>query len=56
MQYVLCPNCGDPVAGSLVGELTCVHCKEEFQFDASKVRTGIVLYDEGANRWKVGKV
>ena len=54
MRYVLCPKCGDPVAGRLTAELTCVHCKEQFAFDQSEARTGILLYDENNNRWRVG--
>jgi len=53
MQYVLCPKCGDPVAGRLTAELTCVHCKKRFPFDKSEVRTGIVLFDEAKNGWIV---
>ena len=54
MQYVPCPRCGDPVAGKLEGELTCVHCKEEFQFAKSQVRTCVVMFNSNTQRWKVG--
>jgi hypothetical protein len=42
MRYVLCPKCGDPVAGRLTKELTCVHCKEKFPLDESQIRAGLV--------------
>jgi len=55
MRYVVCPKCGDAVAGRLPPEgaeqLTCVHCKETFPFDESQVRRGLVVFD--GNRWKV---
>jgi len=54
MRYVVCPKCGDPVASRLAGELTCVQCKEKFTFDESQVRSGVVLFDSRADRWKVG--
>jgi len=52
MDYVPCPNCGDPVAGKLEGELICIHCNQKFQFDKSQVRNGIVVYDDVTRRWK----
>jgi len=54
MRYVICSKCGDPVAGELKKELICVHCKEKFPLDESQIRTGIVLFNEGKNRWQVG--
>ena len=54
MRHVICPKCGDPVAGRLTKELTCVHCKEKFLLDESKIRTGIVLFNQVKNRWQVG--
>lgn len=60
MQYVLCPGCGDPVAGRLptAGEdqkLTCAHCRTTFPFKRQDVRSGVVLYDEKTGRWNLGK-
>ena len=52
MDYVPCPNCGDPVAGTLEGELICIHCNHKFPFDKSQVRNGIVVYDDATRRWK----
>jgi transcription elongation factor Elf1 len=59
VQYVLCPVCGDPVAGRLPargGErtLTCAHCRNSFPFTQQDVRSGVVVYDEEAQRWKLG--
>jgi hypothetical protein len=54
MRYVICPKCGDPVAGELKKELTCVHCKEKFPLDESKIGAGIVLFNQSKNRWQVG--
>jgi hypothetical protein len=54
MRYVVCPKCGDPVAGRLTNELTCVNCKESFALAEFQVRTGIVVYDQGTRRWKIG--
>jgi hypothetical protein len=54
MDYVICPKCGDPVAGRFTAQLTCRHCKEIFSFDKSKVQYGIVTLDGSANRWKAG--
>ena len=58
MAYVLCPSCDDPVAGSLPAEgetLECVHCHHKFPFETRNVRSGIVVYDEKTDRWRVGK-
>lgn len=57
-QYVRCPYCSDPVAGHLPSpreeqKLTCARCQRTFPFDKHELRSGIVLYDEEANRWKV---
>ncbi len=59
MQYVLCPVCGDPVGGRFPasrenGKLTCAHCFNSFPFNQQDVRSGVVVYDEDARRWKVG--
>jgi hypothetical protein len=54
MRYVLCPKCGDPVAGKLAGELTCEHCKEKFPFDKSQAYFGIITFSKNTRRWKVG--
>ena len=54
MRYVTCPKCGDPVAGELKKELTCVHCKEKFLLDESQIGTGIVSFNPRRNRWQVG--
>lgn len=56
MNYVICPKCGDPVAGAIpppISTLTCVHCKHGFPFNAGAVRSGLVVFDEDADRWKV---
>jgi hypothetical protein len=54
MRYVVCPKCGDPVAGRLTKELTCVNCKESFPLAESQVCTGIVVYDQSTCRWNIG--
>lgn len=54
MRYVVCPHCGDPVAGALIKILTCVHCKKQFPLDESQVLGGIVIYDNTTKRWRVG--
>jgi NAD-dependent SIR2 family protein deacetylase len=59
MRYVLCPKCGDPVAGPIPDGnqervLQCAHCKERFAFSDGEIRAGIVLFDDKANRWKTG--
>jgi transcription elongation factor Elf1 len=54
MRYVICPNCGDPVAGRLTPQLTCTHCKESFLFDELQALTGVVSYDEHKDRWIEG--
>ena len=61
MQYVICPKCGDAVAGRLPSgdeprQLQCIHCHETFEFADSEVMSGLVSYDEGRNRWKVAKM
>jgi hypothetical protein len=56
MRYVVCPKCGDPVAGRLTKQLACSHCKENFPFVESEVSTGIVVYDETSLRWRVGSI
>jgi NAD-dependent SIR2 family protein deacetylase len=58
MTYVVCKHCGDPVAGKMPSGdearvLTCVHCKETFEFDDSELRRDIVIYDSMAKRWRV---
>lgn len=55
MRYVICPGCGDAVAGRLPqggGQLTCVHCKKIVPFDESQARQGLVTFDGNTNRWK----
>jgi len=54
MRYVICPNCGDPVAGRLTPQLKCTHCKESFLFDELQALTGVVSYDEHKERWIEG--
>jgi ribosomal protein L37AE/L43A len=54
VRFVYCPKCGDPVAGRLTKQLTCVHCKETFALDESQVQTGIVWYNASTRRWQVG--
>jgi hypothetical protein len=58
MRYVICPKCGDVVAGLLppddTNQLTCIHCKATFPFDAAQVRAGLVTVDD-SGRWKVAK-
>lgn len=57
MAFVICPNCGDPVAGALppkIGNmLTCAHCKANFEFKEDEKRRGLLTFDTGTNRWKV---
>lgn len=60
MRYVICHKCSDPVAGKIPagGEeriLECAHCKEKFTFNDNEIRSGIVTFDDKANRWKTGK-
>ena len=61
MRYVICPKCGDAVAGRLPSgdesrRLKCVHCSEIFNFADSEVKSGLVSHDEGSNRWTVAKM
>lgn len=58
MSYVPCPNCGDPVGGRIPSppgqlKLTCVHCKQGFEFEQGEVRSGPVSYDPEVDRWNV---
>jgi hypothetical protein len=58
MSYILCPGCGDPVAGRIPSgseerTLTCVHCHCKFSFTDGDERSGLVFYDEGTRRWQV---
>jgi phage baseplate assembly protein gpV len=60
MRYVICPKCGDAVAGRLPSgdeprKLKCVHCSETFTFADSEVKSGLVSYDESSHRWTVAK-
>jgi len=54
MRYVICPQCGDPVAGELKDELTCVHCKQKFPLAEHRVLAGIVLFNPSRDRWHAG--
>jgi hypothetical protein len=56
MPYVMCPKCGDPVAGRLTKQLTCINCKEYFPLVESDVRSGILTRDPRTHRWRVGRV
>jgi transcription elongation factor Elf1 len=61
MSYVVCDQCGDPVAGRIPSgneerKLECVHCQHRFTFDDAQVRAGIVVYDDVADRWKVQRM
>jgi uncharacterized paraquat-inducible protein A len=61
MQYVKCPNCGDPVAGKFpqAGEeqtLQCVRCKTKFPFEPRDIIGRIVTFNFETNRWEVGKM
>jgi NAD-dependent SIR2 family protein deacetylase len=61
MLYVVCPKCGDAVAGRLPSgdeprQLQCAHCREQFEFTDSEIRSGLVTYDERHNRWTVAKL
>jgi hypothetical protein len=54
-------NVEDAVAGRLPSgdeprKVQCVHCHEEFAFVDSEIKSGLVSYDEGRNRWKVAKM
>ena len=58
MNYVICHKCGDPVAGRLPSgheerQLECARGHERFEFTDSEIRSGIVMYDDVLNRWKV---
>jgi hypothetical protein len=58
MRYVICPSCGDAVAGKLPSgteakQLACTHCHHGFEFDEMDIRSGIVTYDDVTNRWRV---
>ncbi len=60
MRYVMCPKCGDAVAGRLPSgdeprKLKCVHCSETFTFADSEIKSGLVSYDESSHRWTVAK-
>lgn len=57
MSYVPCPRCGDAVAGLIPQlpeelKLTCVHCKQTFNFEPTEVRMGLVFCNAETNRWK----
>jgi hypothetical protein len=54
MAYVICPECGDPVAGKLAGELTCGNCKKNFLFDKSQEMYGPLHRNQKTGRWEVG--
>jgi hypothetical protein len=54
MRYMLCPRCGDPVAGRLTPRLVCSNCKESFPLVESQVYSGLIVRDEKTQRWKVG--
>lgn len=61
MRYVICPKCGDAVAGKLPSgdeprKLKCIHCSETFSFTDSDVKGGLVSHDENSNRWTVAKI
>jgi transcription elongation factor Elf1 len=58
MNYVTCHACGDPVAGRIPSgneprKLQCAHCHHAFEFVDAEVRSGIVVYDDIDDRWKV---
>ncbi len=61
MNYVICPKCGDPVAGPLPSgdeprHLECSHCHHGFQFTDDKVDNGPVAYDAAKKRWRISPV
>lgn len=58
MHYVVCPQCGDAVAGKMAQDdeprvLTCVHCKTTFEFEDGQRQFGVVEVDSVTKRWKV---
>jgi hypothetical protein len=58
MRYVICPKCGDAVAGHLPSgdeprKLKCVHCSETFNFADTEIKSGLVNCDESNNRWTI---
>lgn len=58
MTYIVCKNCGDPIAGKIpTGDeprrLTCVHCKKTSDFEDSELKRDIVVHDALTKRWKV---
>lgn len=56
MRYVICPKCGDAVAGDLKRKpLICVHCAESIELDESQIRQGLVTFDDSTNRWQVAR-
>ena len=56
MRYVICPSCGDAVAGKLPDDgedVECLHCHRIFPFRSSDARSGVVTYDDRTDRWQV---
>lgn len=37
-------------------KLECAHCRHRFEFTDAEVRSGIVTYDDAADRWKVQRM
>jgi len=61
MNYVICPKCGDAVAGQLPSgdeprHLECSHCHHGFEFTDDQVAFGPVAYDDAKKRWKISPV
>jgi DNA-directed RNA polymerase subunit RPC12/RpoP len=60
MRYLVCPKCGDAVAGRLPSgdeerRVKCLHCHERFVFQDGDIKSGLVTYDERSDRWKIAK-
>jgi hypothetical protein len=62
MSYTTCTKCNDPIPAPLISRdkeqmVTCANpaCLNNFPFDPEKIETGVVLYDEQANRWKLNR-
>jgi hypothetical protein len=47
-QYVVCPKCGDAIAGRLPSgdeprQLQCIHCREKVELTDSEIKLGADL-------------
>lgn len=58
MNYVICPKCGDAVAGRLPSgdeprQLECSHCHHGFEFTDDQVVFGPVAFGDATKRWTI---